>query len=85
MKNNGTMVELIVPMEGAKGYDSLKRRIGSGPYHVCYIADDFQKDIMRLEKSGWTILKPPAEAPAIDGRKVAFLYNESVGMIELLE
>lgn len=85
LKNEGTVVELIAPEEGCKEYRSLSKRIGNAPYHICYVADNFEGDAMRLEKTGWLQIKPASVAPAIDGRRVAFFYHEAIGIIELLE
>ena len=85
LQNDHTVVELIEPVKNSAYYKSLAKRIGNGPYHICYEADDFASDIKRLENNGWLMIKPPEEAIAIDGRKVAFFYHEAAGMIELLE
>ena len=38
-----------------------------------------------LEKMGYVVINEPLEAPAIDNRKVAFMYHMNVGLIELVE
>lgn len=85
LKNYTSVIELIAPDEECKEYRSLQKRIGNGPYHVCYISDNFDADIERLESLGWLMIKQPKEAIAIGGKKVAFFFSEALGIIELIE
>jgi hypothetical protein len=36
-------------------------------------------------KNGFILVEKPCAAQAIENRKVAFLYNRYIGMLELLE
>ena len=86
LQNESTCIELVSPHKGNPDFKSLQKKVGNGPYHICYIADDFSNDIKDFEKSeGWLMIKKPQEAPAIDNRKVAFFYNSDIGIIEILE
>lgn len=81
-----TCIELVSPHKGNPDFKSLQKKVGNGPYHICYIADDFSSDIKDFEnREGWLMIKKPQEAPAIDNRKVAFFYNSDIGIIEILE
>lgn len=85
LENAGVVVELVEPDEDCEFLKGLKKKIGVGTYHICYECDDFVNDIKRFSESGYLIVQEPAIAPAIDGRKVAFLYAPNMGLIELLE
>ena len=84
LENDATCVELVSPHKGNPDFKSLQKKVGNGPYHICYLADDFSSDIRMFEKSGWLMIKKPQEAPAINGRQVAFFYNRDIGIVELL-
>ena len=43
------------------------------------------KAIEELEGKHYTVIHEPTIAPCIDGKKVAFLNNISMGIIELVE
>ena len=85
LENDGILVELVSPRKSSTKFNSLKKRVGNAPYHICYIANDFFSDIGKLERNGYSIIIPPAKADAIEGRKVAFLYHQEIGLIEVLE
>lgn len=87
MKNGEEVVELIAPvingMKTALG-DILKKK-GPGPYHICYCVDDLEKTIQEMQKNKYIIVVPPQEACAIGGKKVTFMWNKTLGLIELVE
>lgn len=85
LENAGVVVELVEPDEDCDFLKGLKKKIGVGAYHICYECDDFEKDIKRLSENGYLVVQEAAVAPAINGRKVAFLYAPDMGVIELLE
>ena len=85
LKNGDYRVELIEPMgENSPMYPLLKR-FKNTPYHFCYEVDDMDKAVKDLENKHYTVIHEPQIAPCIDGKKVAFLNNISMGIIELVE
>ena len=54
---------------------------------LCYVTDCLQREIESMVNfGGYILLQPPKPAPAIPGHpNVAFLMNEHIGMIELVE
>lgn len=80
-----TCVELISPTDDTSPLKPLLKRYTNSPYHICYEADNFLKDCLYLEEQGFTMFNPPAPAPALGGRRVAFFMHANAGMIELLE
>ena len=78
-------IELVAPRSSASVVGSLRKRIGNSPYHICYEVEDLNKAIAEFSVLKFVIWEDPHEAPAFGGKKVAFLINGQVGMIELLE
>ncbi len=84
IKNN-YRVELVSPMVKSSAVGDLLKKIGNSPYHICYEVVDLDDKIKELEAVGYMLTIKPQNAPAIKGRRVAFLYNMNIGIIELLE
>lgn len=84
-EKDGMLIELLCPMENGSPIDDLLKKNGATPYHICYETEDIEKEIERLKTIHFKLVVPPKEACAIQGRKVAFLMNLSVGIIELVE
>lgn len=79
-------VELIAPDGPSNPVDGILKKAGPGPYHICYETSDMNTAISMLTKNRlFTLIQPPASAPAINGSLVAFLWNRTVGLIELVE
>ena len=86
--SGGADIELIATLDPAlpSPVASMLRKSPSALYHPCYETDDLEAQISRLEALGYRVLREAASAPAIGARaKVAFLYEPSVGIIELAE
>ncbi|URZ15986.1 VOC family protein [Clostridium felsineum] len=82
--NDGYRIELIAPSgENSPINKTIKK--GSTPYHICYEVDDIYTSIEEMSKIGYTLFKEVQIAPAIDNRKVAFLFSRDIGLVELLE
>lgn len=85
MKNNGYMVELIAPVGDDSPINNIIKKVGSGPYHICYETDDIEKQIKDLLKNKYILIEKPDKAIAIEYRRVAFLFKKGIGIIELVE
>lgn len=85
MKKDGYLVELIAPLNEKSHLCTILKKAGCGPYHICYEVDSLDASIDRLLRSGYILVEKPCAAAAIENRKVAFLYNRDMGMLELLE
>ena len=79
------MLELLSPVNENSPVVEILRKNGTTPYHICYEVNEMEATIKQLRKKRYLIVSKPKKAVAIDGRKVAFLYNSEVGLIELLE
>lgn len=83
----GETVELVTPMENGSPVDGQLQRMKqmAAPYHICYEVVSIEKIVPWLKKRGFVPIDKPSAAPAIDGRRVTFLVQKDVGMIELVE
>ena len=57
----------------------------NAPYHLCYVCENLDEEISKLTGEGYVQIDLPTPAPAIGGKRVSFLMNRFIGMIELLE
>lgn len=85
MEKDGYVVELVSPKSKESVVYHLMDRYKNSSYHICYETDSFAEDLQRLSNDGYMVIAQPCEAPALDSRKVAFLVNPFIGIIELLE
>ena len=78
MKNSK---EIIVDVRTEEEFEMDGHAEGS----VNYPLDQIQNKIEDLKKQRFVQIIPPTPAVAFEGRRICFLYNPSVGLIELLE
>lgn len=83
--NGDYRVELIQPMSEDSPMYPLLKRYKNSPYHFCYEVEDLAKAVENLSQNGYTVIQEPEVAPCIDDRRVVFLNNISMGIIELVE
>lgn len=84
-KNGDIVIELVAPLCTGSPVDSILEKNGAVPYHICYEVESIADTCKALKQSGWVVLRKPAPAPAFDGAPVAFLYNQTIGLIEVVE
>lgn len=84
-ENEGYCVELISPYCEDSTVSGLIKKYKNSPYHLCYISDNLEKEVEELAAKGYVQMGEPKEAPAIDGRRVVFMMNGSIGLIEIVE
>lgn len=84
-KENMPMLELLAPIDEHSPVNRTLDKMGVSPYHCCYSVDDMNDAIYRLKKKKFVPLIKPVEACAINGKRVCFLFNKTVGLIELVE
>lgn len=85
MEKDGYWIELVSPADGESVVSGLLKKYKNSPYHICYETPDFEADFAFLSREGFTAIDVPTPAPALEGRRVVFLMNPFLGMIELLE
>ena len=84
-KEGSPLLELVQPLDKTSPVCNILKKVGVSAYHFCYETDDLQKTIEDLENQDFKLLVEPVEAIAFDNRKICFLYQIEVGLIELLE
>jgi len=77
-------IELVCPYAEDSVVSGLMKRYKNSPYHICYETVDFEAACEELCENGFIAIDAPTPAPALGGRKVVFLSNASLGMIELI-
>lgn len=84
-KEGMPMIELLAPKEETSPVTKTLDKSGVTPYHFCYEVDDINQAIADLRRLKFVPLIKPVEACAINDKKVCFLFNKQVGLIELVE
>lgn len=79
------MVELLEAVDSSSPVNRILSSVGVSPYHVCYMVPDMEDALKRLRNKRFVIVSKPIEACALNNRRVCFMYNKNVGLIELLE
>ena len=83
--NGDYRVELIQPMSEESPMFPLLKRFKNSPYHFCYEVENLDASVKELSDKGYTVIQEPEIAPCIDDKKVVFLNNISMGIIELVQ
>lgn len=84
-KEGMPMLELLAPVDDKSPVVKTLEKVGVTPYHSCYLVRNIEEAIVLLKKKHFILLGKPVEACAINNKKVCFLFNREVGLIELLE
>jgi methylmalonyl-CoA/ethylmalonyl-CoA epimerase len=79
------LIELIEPVDKDSPVVRTLKKMGVSPYHVCYEVDDINTAVIELKKQKYVPLFDPVEAVALNNKKICFLYNKNVGLIEIVE
>lgn len=85
MKNGAEVIELVSPFREGSHVEGIMKRAGNAPYHICYLTEDIERDVEALSQNGYVLVHEPLAAPAIGGKRVAFLMSAAIGLIELVE
>lgn len=83
-KDNFPLIELVAPVDEKSPIVKTLDKMGVTPYHVCYEVDDIYIAVSDLKKKRFIPLFNPIEAVALGNRKICYLFNRDVGLIELL-
>lgn len=85
IEKDGYRVELICPKDQDSRFYPLLKKYKNCAYHVCYETDDIEAEQAGLRETGWAVIDELAPAPAIEGKRVCFMVNPAIGIIELVE
>ena len=84
-------IELVAPLDRKEPspVDLYLKKVGCTPYHFCFRSEDMEKDIEQLEQDGYRLIIEPRKATAFSVRggvrRVAFLWAEPAGLIEIVD
>ncbi len=82
---DGSRLELLEPY-GPKSPVRKFLEKGGGLYHLCFEVDDLEEVLRQITSNNQAyIVKKPTAAPAIEGRRVAFVVTEGNDLIEFVE
>lgn len=86
-EKDGYRLELVCPLD--KKQESpvdqyLSNAVGT-PYHICYQSNNFDSEIESLKKQGFKVIIEPQPAVAFGGKRVVFMMNLGMGLMEIVE
>ncbi|MCI1785955.1 MAG: VOC family protein [Bacteroidales bacterium] len=84
-KDGMPKIELLAPKDETSPVNKILKKNGVMPYHFCYEVDEINQAIADLKKLHFVLINMPVRALAIENKKICFLFNKDVGLIELLE
>jgi methylmalonyl-CoA/ethylmalonyl-CoA epimerase len=79
------IIELVEPLDISSPVNTLLKKNGVSPYHLCYEVSSIQQSIEMFKSAGLKQISAVSEAVAFEGRLIVFLYNSNYGLIELLQ
>jgi len=85
IENGDYLIELVAPLNKESPVTNLLKKQGNSPYHICYKTNNLEKEISDLGNNGFVVISNFLKAPAINNKKVIFLYKKEIGLIELVE
>lgn len=81
--NNNCYLELVEPFESNTILQKLlKKKMNF--YHIGFRTKQLEKEVARLEQGNFRVVSY-FNSEAFQGKKCAFLYNENLHLIELIE
>jgi len=84
-KDGEPLLELLAPVDEKSPINRTLSASGVTPYHICYQVKSIEDSIKSLKTQRFVRVSRPAPACALDNKRVCFLYNKDVGLIELVE
>lgn len=86
-EKDGYRIELLAVLNKEKGspIDSYLHNIGPTMYHFCYSTNNLDEEIKKLKALHYMVICEPNRAIAFNNKRVAFLINRNIGLIELVE
>jgi len=83
-KEGFPLIELVAPIDENSPIVKTLEKSGVTPYHVCYEVDDIDETIEALYEDHFMPLFEPVESVDMENRKICYLYNLNVGLIEIV-
>ena len=79
------LLELISPTSDESIVSKLLSNMGNSPYHIAYESTEFDSEIESLKRKGFILVQKPEKAIAFENKRVVFMYNSNLGLVELIE
>lgn len=79
----GITIEILTPEPNSPLCGHIER--GGGPYHFCFAVKDIGEALKTIKNEGARVIVDPTPDVAFDGRKIAFFYHPTHGIMELVE
>jgi methylmalonyl-CoA/ethylmalonyl-CoA epimerase len=84
-KKGFPQIELLEPTMPGSPVKKIIESTGVSPYHICYKVCNIETAIKELKIRKYLPLAHPVNSTAMNNRKICFLFNKDVGLIELVE
>ena len=78
-------IELLEPGSPDSPVSKTLEKTGVSPYQMFYCVENIEITLKELKKKRFLPLSRPVEAVALGNKKICFLFNKEVGLIELVE
>jgi methylmalonyl-CoA/ethylmalonyl-CoA epimerase len=84
LEMNNTCIELVEPLDTASPVNNILEK-GQKIYHICYQVNDLEQAVKIARKHGFHRISSAMPAAAFAQKRVVWLYNTRLGLVELLE
>lgn len=81
---HGVTIELVEPSGEDSPISNIMKK-GGKLLHICYRVQDLDGAIQHARKRGVHMIAKPVPAIAFQNRKIAWLYSNTWGLLELVE
>jgi len=84
-KINETCIELIEPFDDNSPINTILKKNGTSPYHLCFEVDNIESAIDDMKLQKFLKIGKVEFASAMNNGKICFMYSKDKGLIELYE
>ena len=84
-KSDMPLIELVAPIDENSPVVKILEKVGDSTYHICYEVENMDAAIAELRKQKYIKLFNPVQAIALGNKRICYLHNKNVGLIEILE
>lgn len=84
-RDGSEVIELVCPSEGGSFVSRFAKKEKWSIHHLCFGVRDIDAYVKRVRPKGFLQVTPIVAAPAIDNRRVCFLYSRGLGLFEIIE
>ena len=84
-KEGMPQIEFVAPVDEKSPIVKTLEKSGNSPYHICYEVDNIDEAVADLLKQKYIKLFNPVPSVCIINKKICYLFNAQVGLIEIVE